>query len=444
MVAVAKAPFQFSDEFSDKQVKLMTWWTEESPYNECDMLIADGSIRSGKTIGMITSFLLWSQATHKNRNFILAGKSMGALKRNVVEEMEKICTTLMLSYKYIRSGEPHLVIGSNIYYLFGASNEASQDTLQGLTAAGAYLDEVALLPESFVNQAIGRCSIDDSKVFMNCNPNSPKHYIKVKFIDEAKKKKILRLHFTLDDNPSLSKKIKDKYKRMFKGVFFQRYILGQWVVAEGVVYVDYYQPDVHIVKRSVIEQMIKDKAFKDYGAGTDWGFTHPMTGLLYGITHDNQYYQIAEYYKTQQKTDDLGKWYLKWEEKLGKKIQVIFCDSAEPDRILALKEMGLNATGAPSKEILGGIESVMNAFVDDRLFISEDCTNTDNELQTYRFPSEDDSIPLQKKDLPIDDDNHAMDGMRYFVNNYDKFLFGQARKEERRNERLKRKRKAIK
>lgn len=441
---LSKAPFEFSATFSDKQVDLMTWWTDEGEYNDYDTIIADGSIRSGKTIGMITSFVLWSQTKHKNKNFILAGKSMGALKRNVIEEMEKICNTLGLNFKQVRSDNPNVQIGTNTYYLFGASNEKSQDYLQGLTAAGAYLDEAALMPKSFVDQAIGRCSVDDSKVFMNCNPGSPKHFIKLEYIDVAEEKRILRLHFSLDDNPSLGQKIKEKYHRMFKGVFYQRYILGLWVLAEGVVYADSYNPEIHRVDKETIQGMIDEGKFIEYGAGTDWGFTHPMTGMIYGITAEHEYYQIAEFYETKKKTGDLGKWYLKMEEKLGRKLQVIFCDSAEPDRILELAEMGLNAVAAPSKEILAGIESVMNAFIDERLFISEECKSTDDELQTYRFPTEDDSTPLQRKDLPIDDNNHAMDAKRYFVHNYDMLLMGKKRREERRNERLKSKsRKAI-
>ncbi|MCR8983499.1 PBSX family phage terminase large subunit [Brevibacillus laterosporus] len=200
--------------FSLKQKKLLAWWTDGSPYKDYDMVIAEGAIRSGKTISMIDSFITWSLAKHRHQNFIVAGKSMGALKRNVLEPMFQILTAKGIDYHYHRSENPHVVIGTNAYYLFGANNEASQDTLQGLTAAGAYLDEVALFPRSFVDQAIGRCSAEtnenSAKVFSNCNPAGPYQWFKTDFIDKAKEKRILVLHFTMDDNMSLSEKVKLK------------------------------------------------------------------------------------------------------------------------------------------------------------------------------------------------------------------------------------------
>ena len=99
-----------------------------------------------------------------------------------------------------------------------------------------FLDEVALMPQSFVNQALARCSVKGSKYWFNCNPEGPNHWFKVEWIDKKKEKNILHLHFTMDDNPSLDEETKDRYKRMFVGVFYQRFILGLWVLAEGIIY----------------------------------------------------------------------------------------------------------------------------------------------------------------------------------------------------------------
>lgn len=140
--------------FSRKQKKLLSWWANGSPYRDYDTIICHGSIRSGKTVAMIDSFITWSLTRHRDQNFIVAGKSMGALKRNVLEPMFKILTAKGIDYHYHMSENPHVKIGTNTYYLFGANNESSQDTLQGLTAAGVYLDEVALFPRSFVDQAM--------------------------------------------------------------------------------------------------------------------------------------------------------------------------------------------------------------------------------------------------------------------------------------------------
>lgn len=424
--------FEFQP-FSTKQKKLLTWWTPESPHRDKDTIICDGSIRSGKTIAMITSFVQWSLFTHQNESFIIAGKSMGALKRNVLKPMFQILSALNISYYYNRS-ENFIEIGSNTYYCFGANNESSQDVLQGLTAAGAYADEAVLMPRSFIEQMIGRCSVDGAKVWMNCNPGPPSHYLKTEYIDQAKEKKILRIHFTLEDNLSLSQATKERFHRMFRGVFFKRYVLGMWVLAEGLVYADYYNPERHVVSNKTIVNMIANDMFIGYGGGTDWGYTDPMTGIIFGITKQGAFYGIAEFYKTHQKTEDLANWYLKWQEMLDMKLEVIFCDSSEPDRIFTLQEHGLPAYSS-DKSIMAGINSVMAAFVEDRLFFNEECTKADMEFQQYRFPNEDDKQSQRDKDLPVDDNNHLMDAIRYFIHNYVKVYKTKERRKNRSRDR---------
>lgn len=414
---------------SKKQKKLASWWAHPK-YKDYDGVIADGAVRAGKTIAIIDGFLTWSNTEFRGQNFIIAGRSMGALKRNVLEPMFAILRGQGETFTYNRSGDHYVHIHStdNIYYLFGASTEASQDTLQGLTAAGAYADEVALFPQSFVNQMVARCSVEGAKIWMNCNPDHPLHPIKTEFIDKAKEKKFLHLHFTMDDNPTLSEKVKERYKRMFRGVFYKRYILGLWVVAEGLVYGDDYRPDLHQVPRATIEKMIKEGKFIRYVGGVDFGYSHPMVGLIAGITENGEYYLIDEFYKTKQKTEALGEFFLKWEEKLKQKLFVIFCDSAEPDRIMTLQDMGLRAKGA-NKEIMAGINSVQTCFSNERLFLSDHMTETDRELQMYAFPDEED--PKFNKGLPLDETNHAMDALRYLVHNYEKIFIKQRNVENR-------------
>src|SRR5690625_4247106 len=268
--------------FSTKQKQVLTWWTDNSPYKDHDMIICDGSIRSGKTVSMIDGFITWATATFEHQTFILAGRSMGALKRNVLDPMFQILSGKGIDYYYHRS-EHYINIGTNTFYCFGANNEASQDTLQGLTAAGAYADEVALFPKSFVDQMIGRCSVEDSKIWMNCNPENPFHHIKEEFIDKAEEKRILHIHFTLDDNLSLSEKVKERYKRMFSGVFYQRYILGQWVRAKGIIF-DMFNEDKHTVNE--LPKMRQRWVTVDYGT------TNPTVFLLLGLGADYNVYVI--------------------------------------------------------------------------------------------------------------------------------------------------------
>lgn len=144
----------------------------------------------------------------------------------------------------------------------------------GITAAGVFLDEVALMPQSFVNQALARCSVKGSKYWFNCNPEGPNHWFKVEWIDKKKEKNILHLHFTMDDNPSLDEETKDRYKKMFVGVFYQRFILGLWVLAEGIIY-----PNFDRLKHCVKKVDIPNK-FDYFYVTSDYGITNPQVFLL--------------------------------------------------------------------------------------------------------------------------------------------------------------------
>lgn len=234
------AKFNFKP-FSPQQQRLIHWWRPMIRTSENNYVIADGSIRSGKTIACIIGFLTWSQEMFSGESFILAGKTMGALKKNVVRPMLQMLEAWGWPYEYIRSGtDARLEIGTNTYYLYGANTEAAQDALQGLTAAGAYLDEAALFPKSFVDQAIARCSVDGWKFWMNCNPAGPHHFIREEYLTEEamKQKKVYHLHFTMDDNLSISPKRKEEYKNAWPhgSVFYKRFILGKWVAADGLIY----------------------------------------------------------------------------------------------------------------------------------------------------------------------------------------------------------------
>lgn len=395
--------------FSLKQKKLLMWWTDKSPKKDYDMIICHGSIRSGKTVAMIDSFVTWSLAKHKDQNFIIAGKSMGALKRNVLEPMFQILTAKGIDYYYHRSGDPYVSIGTNTYYLFGANNEASQDTLQGLTAAGAYLDEVALFPKSFVDQAIGRCSAEtgdnQAKVFLNCNPAGPHHWFKLEFIDKAKEKKIYVLHFTMDDNLSLSERVKDRFRRMFSGVFFQRYILGMWVMAEGIIY-DMFDKAKHVVPTKV-------RKYTRYYVSIDYGTQNPTTFGLWGLC-EGVWYKVKEYHfegrKGKQKTDaeyseDLRKF-------LGSINAVIIVDPSAASFIAQLRKDGFQVRKAKN-DVIDGIRNVATALIEELIKYNDCCKETFKEFSSYVW---DEKAADRGEDKPVKSNDHHMDGDRYFVN----------------------------
>lgn len=335
------AKFNFKP-FSKQQRKLMHWWRPGLTSAENDFVIADGAIRSGKTIAMIIGFLTWSQEMYSGESFILAGKTMGALKKNVVRPMLQILEAWGWSYTYIRSGtDARIEIGSNVYYLYGANTEAAQDALQGLTAAGAYLDEAALFPRSFIDQAIGRCSVDGWKVWMNCNPEGPHAYIKEEFIDKATEKRVYRLHFVMDDNLTLSVDRKEAYRRAWSpgSVFYKRFILGLWVAADGLI----YQQFADNVKQYLVDpkwmeenEIIYATIGVDFG-GTKSAHSFTLTGFTRGY---KQVIVLDEYYckkriNPKQLQDDFIDFVRRAQSKY--KVYEAYCDSAEQTLIAGLE-----------------------------------------------------------------------------------------------------------
>lgn len=386
---------------SEKQQLLSTWWSRGSEYENCEGVIAEGSIRSGKTFSMITGFLLWSKARFRNSDFIIAGRTMGALKRNVVKPMLRILRTMGCEYKYDRS-ENSITIGSNTYYLFGASTEASQDVLQGLTAAGAYADEVALFPKSFVDQMVGRCSVEGSKLWFNCNPSYPTHFFKTEYIDRAEELNLLHLHFDMDDNPSLSEQIKERYRRMFTGVFYKRYILGLWTLAEGVIYPGY---------ESALEPSFKGEAHK-YMVSCDYGTQNAFAALLWA--YDGKCWHVVKEYRYSgrdtgvQKTDqDYVEDMREFVKGYPSDIRFVV-DPSAASFIAALKRAGFRIAKARN-DVLDGIRETAACMQAGVVKIAEDTPELQKEFQGYVWDDK------KGSDVPVKENDHLMDALRYGV-----------------------------
>ena len=327
--------------FSRRQKQMIHWWRPESPVSGNDIIIADGAIRSGKTIACIIGFLTWSQTGFSGESFILAGKTMGALKKNVVRPMLQIFEAWGWPYDYIRSGtDARLEIGSNTYYLYGANTEASQDALQGLTAAGAYADEAALFPKNFIDQMIGRCSVAGAKIWMNCNPGNPHNYVKEGFIDQAEEKRVYHLHFLMDDNLTLPAAVKERYKRTWApgSVFYKRYILGQWVAADGLIYQQFAD---HVEEYLIDEEWLQDHKIIYAVIGVDFGGTKSahsftLTGFTQGF---RQVVVLDEYYcKNRINPSQLQEAFVDFVRRAQARWNVpeAYCDSAEQTLISGL------------------------------------------------------------------------------------------------------------
>lgn len=400
------ASFQFKP-FSRKQKKVLTWWLNESPYCDYDMIIADGSIRSGKTVSMVDSFIMWAQTCFRGEAFIIAGRSVGSLKRNILRPLFQILNAKGISYEYNRS-ENIIRVGSNTFYCFGASNEASQDVLQGLTAAGALADEAALFPQSFINQMIGRCSVEGSKVWMNCNPDSPYHHIKTEFIDKAEEKKILHLHFTLDDNLSLSEKVKERYKRMYSGLWYKRFILGLWVMAEGIIY-DMFS------ERNVYSDRLGLRGRSRRYIAIDYGTSNPMV-FLDILDDGDRIWVDREYYysgreKGIQKTDTE---YLEdFKAFTGDEYpDMVLIDPSAASFKTLLRREGFRVKEADN-EVNDGIRMVGMMLQTGKLLIHDSCEMMKKEFASYVW---DEKAAVERGvEQPVKQNDHTMDALRYFI-----------------------------
>ena len=405
--------FHFSP-FSKKQRQILNWWCDASPVRFSDGIIADGAIRSGKSLSMSLSFALWAMTRFNGQVFGMCGKTVGSFRRNVLGWLK-----IMLAgrgYEVHDSRSENLVTVRrgdviNYFYIFGGRDERSQDLIQGVTLAGVFLDEVALMPESFVNQATGRCSVDGSAMWFNCNPSYPSHWFKQNWIEKAKEKNLLYLHFTMDDNLSLSEKIKARYQAMYTGVFYDRYIRGLWVLAEGVIYPMY---------KDAIAEPPREKA-DQYIVSLDYGTQNAFAALLWG-QFDGVWYCVKEYYysgrdEKVQKTDeeyanDLERFVEI--EKFDLPLRVIIDPSAASFIALLRKRTHPNGTRKwrlqpADNAVLDGIRESATAMQLGKIKISPRCKAWKKEAEGYVWDEK------STEDKPVKVNDHAMDAMRYFV-----------------------------
>lgn len=406
---IKQAIFKFRP-FSNKQLKVLSWWLPTSPMHNKDGIIADGAIRSGKTLSMSLSYVMWAMYTFNGQNFGMCGKTIGSFRRNVLFWLKLMLKSRGYSVADHRADNLIVVTKgekTNYFYIFGGKDERSQDLIQGITLAGCFFDEVALMPESFVNQATGRCSVEGSTFWFNCNPDGPYHWFKVNWIDKQIEKNILYLHFTMDDNLSLSEKIKARYRAMYSGVFYQRYIKGLWVVAEGVIY-DMFDKTKHIVES--ITDLVKD----NYYVSCDYGTQNATVFLLWCKNREGKWICTKEYYysgreEVTQKTDTEYADDLK--EFLGNiKPKAIIIDPSAASFIAELKKRGYRIKKAKN-DVIDGIRFVASLLNKEMIAFSKDCNNTILEFNSYVW---DIKASEKGEDKPIKQHDHAMDAVRYF------------------------------
>lgn len=419
----------YFESFSLKQKKILTWWTDASPYKNFNGIVCDGAIRAGKTVPMALSFVFWAMDTFDQCNFAMCGKSVGSFKRNVWLWLKPALQNRGYAIQELRSTNFITITykgQTNYFYIFGGKDESSQDLIQGITLAGIYFDEVALMPESFVNQGTGRCSVKGAKWWFNCNPDGPMHWFLIDWIKQAASKKLLHIQFRMDDNPSLDTETKQKYSNMYSGVFYQRFILGQWVVAQGAIYKDAWSEDILFADEDMEPGLRNNPSYNRYIL-IDYGTVNPCV-FLDVIDDGRVWWVVNEYYYDSRDSKNNG--IEKSNEQYGQDlIDFIGTEGIPPSyividpsaasfkvtlRSLQLRSKETIETVNADNEVLDGIRMVSSMLHRKLIRIHRNnCPMTKLELLSYVW--DDEAIKKGQKEKPIKLKDHCPDALRYGV-----------------------------
>lgn len=392
--------------FSDKQKRVLGWWSRASPHRDKDAIVCDGAVRSGKTLCLGLSFFLWSMSRFRGQQFALCGKTTESVRRNLLPSVLPVLGALGFQWEEQRSRNRMVVRHGgveNTYFLFGGMDEGSAALIQGITLAGVLLDEVALMPRSFVEQACARCSVTGAKFWFSCNPEGPGHWFYREWICKAEERQMLHLRFRMEDNPTLSQETRQRYARTFQGAFYRRFVLGEWTAADGVVYDFFDASFVRPAPQGEAERWI---------ISCDYGTVNPTSMGLWG-KFGSAWYRVKEYYydarlARRQQTDQE---YARRLAELagGREIEAVIVDPSAASFLETLRREGWNVRKADN-EVLSGIRRTADALKREEIVICEACEDAIREFGSYCW-----DLAAGDRDRVRKEHDHAMDEIRYFV-----------------------------
>ena len=390
----------------------MLKWAHLTKFKNRKAIICDGSVRSGKTVSMILGFVHWAMRFFDGKNFGICGKTISSTERNIILPLLNMPDiTDYYSLQYIRGENKRIIVrgGShtNTFFIFGGKDESSYTLVQGITLSGVLFDEVALMPKSFVDQAVARTlSEPEARYWFNCNPESAEHWFYKEWICNTRQKKALHLHFTMQDNPILSPE--QIAERLYTGVFYNRYIKGLWCVAEGLIY-PMFDKAVHVTHHPELQPG------GDYYISCDYGTLNPTSAGLWYLQPDGHAIRLREYYYDGRKTKTPRtdeEHYAALEQLAGDvadKVRAVIVDPSAASFIECIRRHGLFRVWQADNSVLNGIRDTSSLLQMQYLHICDNCTDIIREFSLYRW---DESAA---EDRPIKENDHAMDDMRYFV-----------------------------
>lgn len=393
---------------SEKQKEIMTWAFREDTREKYNSIICDGAVRTGKTICMIVAFVLWAMRFFNGQTFGICGKTVASAERNIIRPLqEQADITNFFKLKYNRSTHMLSVQGlglKNDFFVFGGKDESSYMLVQGITLSGVFFDEVALMPRSFVEQAIARTlSVPEAKMWFNCNPESPDHWFYKEWVLKTEQRRALHIHMLMQDNPILTKEAIERAEREYQGVFRLRYILGQWCKAEGRIYPMF---DENCIAENV------ERTFSRYVISIDYGIQNPTAMLLWGL-NDGVWYQIREFYHSgretgRQKTDE--EYYRDLEQLAGQMaVEKVIIDPSASSFIALIRQKRRFRVQTADNDVIAGIQATAAALQQGKIRVCKSCKRTIDEYGLYVWDEK------SRQDKPVKENDHAMDATRYFV-----------------------------
>lgn len=362
--------------------------------------IWEGSVRSGKTIASIVRWLDYI-ANGPRGDLLMVGKTERTLKRNILDPIAEMLGDKL--YRYNSATGEAIICGRRVY-VAGANDERSENKIRGLTLAGAYGDELTLWPESFFKMLLSRLSVRGARLFGTTNPDGPYHWLKSDYLDRDDLN-LAVYHFVLDDNPNLDPDYVASLKKEYTGLWYKRFILGEWVMAEGAIY-DMWDPDVHV------REMETESTHRIVAC--DYGTTNPCVfGLIEWRDHNGPYHLTREYYfdsreQGRQKTDsEYADDFYAW---LGDtKPEVIYIDPSAASFQEELRRRGYSISDADNR-VIDGIRFTAKLLDEGRFFVSPSCAQTQREFSSYVW---DTRAAKRGEDKPLKTNDHAMDMVRY-------------------------------
>ncbi len=384
--------------------------------------IWEGSVRSSKTISSILRWLRFIREAAPG-NLLMVGKTERTLKRNIIDVIIR-----MLGRKRARyvagAGEFHIC--GRVIYVCGANDESAQEKIRGLTLMGAYGDEISTWPESFWIMLLSRLSLRGAKVFGTTNPDNPSHWLK-KMLDRSsvwikhdgseadvrpigmktKKGKVMnlaRFSFIITDNITLAKKYIRDLKQEYTGLWYRRFVNGEWVAAEGAIF-DFWDPDIMVV--SELPAMVRI-----LGDGIDYGTTNPTAGVRVGISTDGRLYAMAEWHPGKGTVGEHSQSYRDWVLGQGGYGDYVITDPSAAAFKLQLRRDKVSRVRNGNNDVLDGIRTVASLLSTGKLVIHESCEYLIDEAPGYVW---DPKASEKGVDKPIKENDHFCDALRYIV-----------------------------